>query len=86
MNGRGQHPTASGNRVDLSPAARASGAGLATEQALFHAYRRVDDGVETRPCACGGMVHAEPDAPARGVQAHNFTGRHKAWRAAREGN
>lgn len=83
MNERGQHPTASG-RGDLSPAARASGAGHASEDSLFHAYRRVDNSVESRPCACGGMVHADPDLPAKGVQAHNYTGRHKAWRSVRE--
>ena len=86
MNGRSPHPTAaSGGRFDLSPsAARASGAG--SEAALFHGYRAVvvDNGVETRPCVCGGAVHADPFAPAKGVQAHNFTGRHKAWRQARE--
>lgn len=84
MNGRSPYPTASG-RGDLSPAARASGMG--SEAALFHGYRAtepVDNGVETRPCVCGGVVHADPFAPARGVQAHNFTGRHKAWRSARE--
>lgn len=86
MTERGQLPTAPGIRGDLSPAARASGAGLATEQALFHAYRStVRTPIVSRPCECGGTVHANPAAPARGVQAHNHTGRHKAWRAAREG-
>lgn len=38
--------------------------------------------LETRPCACGGTVTADPNAPAKGVAAHQFTGRHKAWRSA----
>lgn len=57
---------------------------MATEQALFHGYSRVntDPTVETRPCACGGKVIADPETPARGVALHNTTGRHKVWREA----
>lgn len=82
MNGRGQPSTASG-RGDLSSAARASGAGLAPEDALIHAYR-ASEPIDVQPCMCGGYVHANPDAPAKGVQAHNYTGRHRAWRSTRE--
>jgi hypothetical protein len=88
MNGRSPYPTAApGGRFDLSPSAgRASGTG--SEAALFHGYSRAAEtdgvGVEERPCICGGVVHADPAAPARGVQAHNFTARHKAWRSNRE--
>ncbi|MBV9484597.1 MAG: hypothetical protein JO246_00915 [Frankiaceae bacterium] len=59
---------------------------MATEQALFHGYSRTtgadDRRVETRGCACGGRVIADPAAPAKGVSLHNTTGRHKAWREA----
>jgi hypothetical protein len=66
------------------PADRAS-ASAASPRGL-HTYRaRPPIGtVEDRPCACGGIVTANPEAPAYGVQAHNYTGRHKAWRANRE--
>lgn len=78
-------PTALIRRIDLSAdGQRASGAPATSEAALFHAYRAVDTAVETRPCVCGGEVTADPYAPARGVQAHNFTSRHRGWRAARE--
>lgn len=40
--------------------------------------------IEERPCACGGTVRADPMAPANGVAAHQFTGRHRAWRDANE--
>lgn len=81
MNGQ-ERPTALYRRVDLSAGGqRASGA-----PAPLHALRVMpfDRTTETRPCVCGGPVTANPDAPAYGVQAHNFTGRHKAWRANRE--
>lgn len=58
------------------------------EAALLHGYSRTrgadDTRVEERPCACGGVVRADPAAPARGVVQHNSTGRHKAWRSNRE--
>lgn len=58
-----------------------------SEARLFLGYReaaRTDGtGIEVRPCICGGAVHADPDAPAKGVQAHNYTARHKAYRLNR---
>lgn len=61
---------------------------MATEAALFAGYSRTvgadDTRLQTLPCACGGRVTADPAAPAKGVAQHNSTGRHKAWRAARE--
>lgn len=56
-----------------------------TESALFTGYAGVGDAdpvVEQRPCVCGGLVTANPDAPAKAVAQHNSTGRHLAWRAA----
>jgi hypothetical protein len=57
------------------------------EGRLFAGYRgasRTDGlGIEVRGCVCGGKVHAAPGAPAKGVQAHNYTSRHKAWRLNR---
>ena len=35
--------------------------------------------IEGRPCACGGMVWADPGNPAPGVKAHNVTLEHQAW-------
>jgi len=55
-----------------------------SETALFHGYSRVRDRTEMRPCVCGGQVHADPAAPAKGVAQHNSTSRHRAWRANRE--
>jgi hypothetical protein len=58
------------------------------EATLLHGYsgtRGLDDTrIEERSCACGGVVRADPAAPARGVAQHNSTGRHRAWRANRE--
>ena len=36
------------------------------------------------PCACGGRVRADRRFPTVGVQHHNRTKRHQAWRKARE--
>lgn len=71
----------------MSPSAdRASGAG--SEAALFHGYSRAaetdGEGLESRPCVCGGMVQADSRRPGPGVAAHNYTSRHKAWRASHE--
>lgn len=69
----------------MSPAASSASAVPATsEERLFDAYRGARPPIESLPCSCGGLVHANPFSPATGVQAHNFTGRHKAWRANRE--
>lgn len=76
-------PTAAVQRVDLSPTHQgASVAPAHPEATLFHAYRGVGNGIETRPCVCGGYVHADPNTAGRGVAAHNHTSRHKAWRSA----
>jgi hypothetical protein len=82
MNGQGRS-TATVQRVDLSSTHHGASAVPATnrEAVLFHAYRHI---LETVDCACGGTVTADPEAPAKGVQAHNYTGRHKAWRSNRE--
>jgi hypothetical protein len=40
--------------------------------------------LQRRQCACGGFVIADPISPAKGVAAHQFTSRHRAWRANRE--
>ena len=60
------------------------------EARLFASYREAGatDGtnIEVRSCICGGEVQADPAAPARGVQAHNYTARHKAWRLNRGEN
>ncbi len=77
-----ERPAAVVQRVDVSapttePAARAT-----SEDALFLGYNT--KALETRPCACGGDVTADPLAPARGVAAHQFTGRHRAWRENQE--
>lgn len=53
-----------------------------SEDALFHGYAGAVSHLETRPCVCGGTVTADPFRPAPGVAAHQFTSRHKAWRAA----
>jgi len=41
--------------------------------------RAAESIVEGRPCACGGMVWANPERPAEGVRAHNATVEHLAW-------
>ena len=38
--------------------------------------------IEGRPCACGGMVWADPANPAPGVKVHNSTLEHMAWTEA----
>lgn len=81
MNGL-ERSTAEVRRIDLS--ASQDRASIASEADLFHGYSRVTSGLVTLPCACGGNVTADPDAPARGVAAHQFTGRHKAWRSAND--
>lgn len=82
MNGRVRPTARQGGRFDLSPAVDRASAGPALHE-VVEAYC-ASPGIESRPCVCGGMVQASPLTPARGVQAHNFTGRHKAWRANRE--
>ncbi len=49
-------------------------------------YREALARVEKRRCVCGGSVQADPAAPAYGVQAHNYTSRHKGWRLNRAAN
>lgn len=39
--------------------------------------------MERRPCACRGIVTAEVNDPMPGVQTHNATTHHLAWRAQR---
>lgn len=65
---------------------------VVTEGALFYAYRN-DPAVlalqrkphtERRPCACRGIVEADPENAADGVERHNATSTHRAWREARE--
>lgn len=77
-------PTASVVRVDLSGQQRASAVPATSEDALFRGYSGAESVLVTLPCACGGDVTADPYAPARGVAAHQYTGRHKAWRSVRE--
>lgn len=77
-------PTATVSRVDVSPARRASAVPASSEDRLFAGYSRAESALVTLPCACGGDVTADPDAPSRGVAAHQFTGRHKAWREAND--
>ena len=55
-----------------------------TEAALIHGYAGTSSHLETKRCACGGTVTADPQRPAQGVAAHNFSPRHRAWRANRE--
>lgn len=81
-NGR-ERPTAVVGRVDMS----ASGPGASAAPASTNLVdRRADPahGLVSVPCACGGMVTADPIQPAKGVQAHNYTSRHRGWRANRE--
>lgn len=78
-----ERPMAAVRRVDVSahhgsaPAARST-----SEDMLLHAYRRATDHLEELPCACGGTVQADPERPAPGVAAHQYTSRHKGWRSA----
>ena len=64
-----------------------------TERALFYAYRndpavlalrRVGRETVKRPCACKGVVEADPADPAPGVQVHNETRQHARWREDNE--
>lgn len=76
-------PMVSVRRVDLSSDHREPSAVPAiTEAALFSAYST--SMLEQRRCVCGGVVTADPARPAPGVAAHQFSGRHKAWRANHE--
>lgn len=74
-----------GPRLQTDEQASYARVGHTSESSLFAGYRGVretdDVGVETRPCACGGSVKADPGDPAKGVAAHRFTSRHRAWRA-----
>lgn len=65
-----------------------------TEQALFYSYRndpavlalKVRQDTEwRRPCACRGIVLADPDDPAPGVSEHNVGPAHQLWRRRKEG-
>jgi hypothetical protein len=64
----------------------------ASERALFYAYRndpavlalRVRHGAEKRPCACRGVVEADPADPAPGVRLHNESRQHERWRDEHE--
>lgn len=62
-----------------------------SEAVLFDAYRN-DPAVlrlqaagrtERRPCVCRGVVTADPEDPQPGVEEHNATILHEAWRAQR---
>lgn len=80
-----ERPTAEIRRVDLSaPEVSASVVRSVSEEALFKGYSGAESVLVTLPCACGGDVTADPNAPARGVAAHQFTGRHKAWRSVQD--
>ena len=63
-----------------------------TESALEYAYRNDPavlalqarkDTEWRRPCACRGIVLADPDAPMQGVQEHNAGPQHQLWRRTR---
>lgn len=60
-----------------------------SEQALEYAYRndpavlalrRREDATWRRPCACRGVVLADPDDPGPGVRDHQATPIHQLWR------
>ena len=73
--------------IDEMEPSRYGATSHSTEGALFHGYRggaahAMASRLERRPCACGGWVTADPDAPGAGVALHNSIGRHVAWRAA----
>lgn len=85
MNGLARPTAPQGGRFDLSPSASSASASPASSEArLFDAYRGARSPIEELPCVCGGMVRANPESPATGVQAHNYTARHRAWRMNRE--
>lgn len=54
-----------------------------SEHALEWALRNVASGprLTARPCACGGVVEADPVEPTAGVREHQQTRRHAAWRS-----
>lgn len=80
-----ERPTALIRRIDVSASGqRASGAPAFTEDVLLHGYLGTSASLATVPCSCGGEVTADPSRPAYGVAAHQYTSRHRAWRAARE--
>ena len=61
-----------------------------SERMLFDAYRNDPAvlalrGPVRRPCACRGVVVADPVDPQPGVDAHNNTIDHRIWRRRREG-
>lgn len=73
-------PTATGLRRDMSGfAVGASGEGEPLLPDVILDY----DPHLTLPCACGGVVTADPRSPVAGVRAHVIQARHKAWRAAK---
>ena len=37
----------------------------------------------TTPCACGGIIRANPDDPVPAMREHNASPLHLAWRAER---
>lgn len=80
MNGL-ERPSVTVHRIDVS--AVRPNAPVVSEEALFRGYSG-GSVLVTLPCVCGGDVTADPYAPARGVAAHQFTGRHKAWREAHD--
>lgn len=64
-----------------------------TESSLFYAYRNdpavlalraVGRTTVRRPCACRGVIEADPADPAPGVQMHNETRQHGRWREDNE--
>ena len=66
-----------------------------TETALFYAYRndpavlalrRLGRETAKRPCACRGVIEADPADPQPGVQLHNEGSQHRFWRRDREDN
>lgn len=64
-----------------------------SERALFYAYRndpavlalrRAGRETARRPCACRGVIEADPVDPQPGVQLHNEGNQHRSWRRSRE--
>lgn len=63
---------------------------IISESDLFDAYRN-DPAVEAlkvrtakHPCACRGVIQADPIDPAPGVQDHQATRQHARWREDNE--
>ena len=52
-----------------------------TEAEIVAAYRRTS---EARPCLCGGVVVADRLDPAPGMQEHQASPVHVAWRELHE--